>query len=216
MAGRAVGLGRWLWPTRFVTFLVLLVALGPALHLWFRPLVSFLLAFDIAGAVFILSVVPLFRPSLDAVHMRRMAERNDANRLLLLLVSGAVLIAVLGAIALELGGPGRPAAADIGLVIGSLLVAWVFGNLIYTLHYAHMFYLRGDDGRDCGGIAFPATHEPDYWDFLYFAFTLGMTFQTSDVAIESAAVRRVVIFHSAAAFVFNIGVLAFTINVLGN
>ena len=61
----------------------------------------------------------------------------------------------------------------------------------------------------------PGTDEPDYWDFVYFAFTLGMTFQTSDVSITDRRIRRVVLGHSLAAFVFNLGVLAFTINVLG-
>jgi uncharacterized membrane protein len=80
-----------------------------------------------------------------------------------------------------------------------------------------MFY-RADSksGDDCGGIEMPGTKEPDYWDFVYFSFTLGMTFQTSDTAVTSGVFRRVIIFHCLAAFVFNIGVLAFTINVLGD
>jgi uncharacterized membrane protein len=64
-------------------------------------------------------------------------------------------------------------------------------------------------------VDFPGPGEPDYWDFVYFAFTLGMTFQTSDVAITDRAIRRVVTAHCLAAFIVNLGVLAFTINVLG-
>ena len=76
--------------------------------------------------------------------------------------------------------------------------------------------VRGDDkGKDSGGLDFPECKEPDYWDFVYFSFTLGMTFQTSDVDMTSRKMRRVTIGHCLAAFVFNIGVLAFTINVLG-
>ena len=102
------------------------------------------------------------------------------------------------------------------LVLATLVIAWLFSNVIYALHYAHMFYSRDDDGEgDEAGICFPKTKEPDYWDFVYFSFTLGMTFQTSDVDISSQAVRRVVIGQCLAAFVFNLGVLAFTINVLG-
>ena len=77
------------------------------------------------------------------------------------------------------------------------------------------FYAPGDDSGDAAGIEFPGTKSPDYWDFAYFSFTLGMTFQTSDVAVTSTAIRKVVLFHCFAAFVFNIGVIAFTINVLG-
>ena len=67
-----------------------------------------------------------------------------------------------------------------------------------------------------GGLDFKQKALPGYADFVYFAFTLGMTFQTSDTAITSGGYRRVATFHCFAAFVFNIGVLAFTINVLGS
>jgi uncharacterized membrane protein len=66
------------------------------------------------------------------------------------------------------------------------------------------------------GLDFPGTPEPDYWDFVYFAFTCGMAFATSDVQVTSKHMRRLVTVHSLAAFAFNIGVLAFTINVLGS
>jgi uncharacterized membrane protein len=90
----------------------------------------------------------------------------------------------------------------------------VFSNTIYALHYAHLAYLMPADG--CCGFEFPGTDEPDYWDFVYFAFTCGMAFATSDVQINDQHVRRVVTIHCLAAFAFNIGVLAFTINVLGS
>ena len=66
-----------------------------------------------------------------------------------------------------------------------------------------------------GGIDFPGDKPPGYADFLYFAFTLGMTFQTSDVTISGAHMRRVVLGHCMAAFVFNMGILAFTVNAIG-
>jgi uncharacterized membrane protein len=65
-------------------------------------------------------------------------------------------------------------------------------------------------------LSFPESNEPDYWDFVYFSFTLGMTFQTSDVAITTTAMRKPVTVQCLAAFIFNIGVLALSINVLGS
>jgi uncharacterized membrane protein len=100
------------------------------------------------------------------------------------------------------------------LVIGTLALCWLFSNLVYALHYAHLYY-RAGRGGDAGGLTFPGTDEPDYGDFVYFAFCLGMTFQTSDVTITDGGTRRVVTLHCLAAFVFNLGVIAFTINVLG-
>jgi len=101
-----------------------------------------------------------------------------------------------------------------GLIILTLAVAWLFSNTIYALHYAHLAY--GDECHECSGLDFPGTPEPDYWDFVYFAFTCGMAFATSDVQISGRHMRRVVTVHCLAAFAFNIGVLAFTINVLGS
>jgi len=99
-------------------------------------------------------------------------------------------------------------------LIVTLALSWAFTNLVFMLHYAHMHYARAADGSDHGGLAFPATPEPDYWDFLYFAFTAGMSFAASDVDVTDGAVRRVLVAHSLLSFVFNIGVLAFSINVL--
>ena len=66
------------------------------------------------------------------------------------------------------------------------------------------------------GLSFRELPHPVYWDFIYFAFTCGMAFATSDVAITETHMRKTVTIHCLAAFGFNIGVLAFTINVLGS
>ena len=91
-----------------------------------------------------------------------------------------------------------------------------FANSVYALHYAHVYYTRNaETDGDLGGIDFPGTKAPAYDDFLYFAFTLGMTFQTSDTNITASGIRRVALLHSFAAFLFSIGLIAFTINVIG-
>ena len=125
--------------------------------------------------------------------------------------AGSRLYIVICIAAETVGNPPEPFTRV--LIIATLALAWLFSNSIYALHYAHLAYR---DETECAGIAFPGTTQPVYWDFVYFAFTLGMTFQTSDVTISDARIRRVVILQCLAAFVFNIGVLAFTINVLGS
>jgi uncharacterized membrane protein len=131
----------------------------------------------------------------------------------LLAIVGIVMAVLLTAIAAEAVGH-NPQPLTKALIIGTLALAWLFSNVIYALHYAHLAYMMPKDG--CRGFDFPGTHEPDYWDFVYFAFTCGMAFATSDVQITNQHVRRVVTVHCLAAFGFNIGVLAFTINVLGS
>jgi uncharacterized membrane protein len=206
-------IGKTLAPVRFVAFMLLFALAIPIaawlLHDW---ILGTMAAFDAAAFVFLASCVPLLAVS-DPEDIRDHARDNDANRTILLVVTGAVMIVLLLAIAAETVGE-RPEPFTKGLVIGTLILAWLFSNSIYALHYAHMAY--GEGGRPgCAGLDFPGTAQPLYWDFVYFAFTLGMTFQTSDVTIGDADIRRTVTIHSLAAFVFNIGVLAFTINVLG-
>jgi len=168
--------------------------------------------FDAGATLFLLSVSPLLGHRSD--DMRRSATRNDANRLLLLFLTLAVSLVVLVAVASELMQGASPDTRSIALIVGTLVLSWVFSNTIYTLHYAHLYY-RARHGSDAGGLEFPETAEPNYWDFVYFAFCLGMTFQTSDVSVTDRGIRKVVTLHCLAAFVFNLGIVAFTINVLG-
>lgn len=207
-----MGIGNRIAPLRFILFLAGAIAASAAFTPWLRIEQSIMLGFDVAAGLFLLSLWPLFDD--DAAEMRTRAAENDANRAMLLGITGVVMIVILISVGLEMAG--KPNALAIALVIGTLAVAWLFSNTVYALHYAHLYYSRKHGGRgDSGGIDFPATSNPDYWDFLYFAWTLGMTFQTSDVGITSRHVRKVVTFHCLAAFVFNLGVLAFTINTLG-
>lgn len=216
MKDGGVALGNRLAPPRFVMFLVLLVAglfgfrhFGSAKSL----LDAAALAFDLAAVAFLLSLVPLVRDA-EVADLRRHAADNDANRVLVLAITTIVTMVVMAAISGELpraSGGDRIAMAKL---IGTLALTWLFANAVYALHYAHLFY-TSKDGKDARGVDFPGTDTPDYLDFAYFSFTLGMTFQTSDVEISSRQVRRIVTLHSFAAFVFNIGVIAFTINALG-
>jgi len=207
-------MGNRIAPPRFILFAVLLLAGSVAGGFAAGWLHGVMLGFDLAAFVFLASSINLLGDTKPA-DVRRHAEQNDANRIALLVVTGAVAAVVLVTVGAELVQGGGRSAPTIALVIATLVLCWLFTNLVYAFHYAHMFYTRDEAGKDRGGIAMPGTDQPDYWDFVYFAFTLGMTFQTSDTAITSTRYRRVVIFHCFAAFVFNIGILAFTINVLG-
>ncbi len=173
------------------------------------------MGFDLAATLFLLSLLPLLR-RFPVAEMRRHADENDANRTLIVVISTLLALVVMAAISGELAAArGGDHMAMIKLLV-TLVLAWLFANSVYALHYAHVFYFgSGEAGEHRGGIEFPGTRNPDYSDFAYFAFTLGMTFQTSDVAISAPSVRRLVLVQSLASFVFNIGVIAFTINALG-
>lgn len=216
-AGRR--LGNHIAPPRFLVFLVLfgVVSLG-----WHASVPdsgwadAATMGFDFAAAVFIASLWPLFSEC-SPERLRTHSRENDANRLLVLIVTTLVTAVVMAAIAGEL--PQAKAGDLLAMVklTGTLLMIWLFANLVYTLHYAHYYYAtEPENGGDVGGLEFKGTSVPDYSDFAYFAFTLGMTFQTSDVTIRAQPLRHVALLHSFAAFIFNIGVIAFTINAIGD
>ena len=200
-------------PWRYGLFLLLcLTALGFGLWLpWYQSIMA---GFDIAALVYAATLPPLFR--LDAAGIRKKAKPEDADRILLLVLTAVTMITILTAVTAELTQGDAPDVFAVALVIVTLAVAWCFSNMIYAIHYAHLYYDDSRGGGDRGGVEFPKNKTPDYWDFVYFSYTLGMTFQTSDVAITDGKWRKVVIFHSVAAFVFNIGVIAFSINILAS
>ena len=207
------GIGKTIAPPRFIAF----VAAGTIAYFLAAPLLGgralgFMAAFDIAAIIFLLSCIPLLGTR-EAAAIRDHANANDANREVLLGITGVVMAVLLVAIGAEAMG-NNPEPFTKGLIIITLALAWLFSNTVYALHYAHLAY--GDASHQCSGLDFPGTPQPVYWDFVYFAFTCGMAFATSDVQITSQHIRKVVTVHCLAAFAFNIGVLAFTINVLGS
>ena len=206
-------IGHVLAPWPFVVFGVLAVAVGAAVCPFAGLSRGVMIAFDAAALAFFLMCLPLFGH--DAGQMRATAQRNDANRRIMLLIAAVVTVVILVAVASELAQKGRPSRFNLVLVLLTLVCSWSFSTMVYTLHYAHLFYMPGPDGEDRGGFNFPHTDEPDYWDFLYQSTCLAMTFQTSDVAVQSRICRRAVMFHCLGAFVFNIGIIAFSINILG-
>ena len=212
MAGRA-GIGNTIAPWRFILFAVLLVgatviAANMVHNLW----LGIMAGFDLAALAFLGSCLPILSTREQAL-IRQQAAANDANRAALLVLTAIVTAVLLIAIAAESVGR-NPEPVTRVLIIGTLAIAWLFSNMVYALHYAHLAYSSPD--LECSGFTFPKTPQPTYWDFVYFAFTCGMAFATSDVEVTSEHVRKVVIAHCLAAFAFNIGVLAFTINLLAS
>lgn len=205
--------GHVLAPLPFVVFGVLAVLGSVAVCSFAGWSHGVMIAFDVAAFAFFLMCARLFK--YDAEQMREAAKRNDANRRIMLLIAGVVTVVILVAVGAELAQKGRPSTFNLVLVLVTLVFCWSFSTMVYTLHYAHLFYVNDAHGKDSGGFNFPHTDEPDYWDFLYQSTCLAMTFQTSDVDIQSRICRRAVMFHCLGAFVFNIGIIAFSINLLG-
>ncbi len=85
-------------------------------------------------------------------------------------------------------------------------------HTIFTLRYAHIYYGTDDEQNRVGGLEFPDEENPDYLDFAYFSFIIGMTSQVSDVSIHSKRLRRLGLLHGLIAFFFNVTIIALSIN----
>jgi uncharacterized membrane protein len=206
-------IGNMIAPWRFIMFVAMLfAAIWPASLLLGSIPLGIDASFDLAAATFLVSCWPIFAIE-DPREIERMAKLNDANRTVLLVITVIVLAVLLIAMAAQTVGANPDSVTKV-LIIITLILAWLFSNSVYALHYAHMAYISPPAG--CAGFRFPGTVEPLYWDFVYFAFTCGMAFATSDVEVTNQSIRKVVAFHCLAAFAFNIGVLAFTVNLLAS
>jgi uncharacterized membrane protein len=147
----------------------------------------------------------------DLGHIRSRAAMQDEGALALLLLPVAAAVASLAAIFAELviakGSDWR--GLHVALAIVTITLSWTFIHTIFALHYAHDYY---GQGHRANGLQFPGNDKPDYWDFAYFSFVIGMTFQVSDVAVTNRAIRRLVWAHGILSFAFNTAILALTVN----
>ena len=199
-------------PWRFALFFALLLAGWALVAMRFDAAQSLLIAFDVSSLAFLATNATSF--GYGAQRLRKAAAENDANRAVLLIVSVTLTLVILAALVGELA-KGQLSGWDKALVAATLVLVWTFGNAVYTLHYAHLYY-SSKAGKDCAGLKFPELKEPLMADFAYFAFTLGVAVQTSDVTITSREIRKVATIHCVAGFFFNLGVLALAINILGS
>jgi len=179
------------------------------LHLVTRMLIGW----DIGVATYLVAAAFVMAQCSTIAAIRRNAAIQDEGAFAILLLTVAAAIASLGAIFAELAALDRASpsyALHIALVVTTVILSWTFTHTIFALHYAHDFY--GEASRS-DGLKFPGNTQPDYWDFVYFSFVIGMTFQVSDVAVTHRAIRRMVVAHGALSFFFSTAIVALTVNI---
>jgi uncharacterized membrane protein len=169
------------------------------------PVAAGLLGWCLATLVYCVPVYVLMRNASPEM-LRVQAERMDESEAAVL---GASIVAALASLAgvgwfLAMRGPLEPWEAVLPLV--TIVLSWSFIHLAFAVRYAHEYW-QWD-----GGIAFPGEERPLFSDFLYLAFTIGMTFQTSDVAFTSRMLRRVALTHALVSFLFNVVIIAAAVN----
>ena len=179
------------------------------------PVTCALVGWD-AGLAFYLVAVATMMARSPAEEIRHHAAGQDEGAFAILLLTVAAALASLGAIFAELADV-KPSLPGFGfyvtLAITTVTLSWTFTHTIFALHYAYGFY--GEAKREkC--LQFPGDDKPDYWDFIYFSFVVGMTFQVSDVAVTSKPMRRMVVAHGVVSFLFNTAIVAVTLNIVSS
>jgi uncharacterized membrane protein len=178
-----------------------------------RPVTQLLVGWNMGVALYLILVLDVMTRA-RIPHIRRNAQQQDEGRFTILVLTVTAAVASLAAIVAELGRPSGSTGAQptIQLVLAAvtILLSWTLIHTIFALHYAHEFY----DETTAPGLAFPGgDKEPDYWDFVYFSFVIGMTSQVSDVGVTSKVLRRTVAVHGIVSFFFNAALLALTVNI---
>ena len=198
----------------------LLLLLVPAMS----PRLRFITAWDVGATTALLAMFQVLRKA-GPEEMKQNALRQDAGQWVVLILTMVAASASLVVIATEV--PLLKVADDLeryaraALVIFTIALSWAFIQTIFALHYAHDYFLDlampgGKPGGPSGRLTFPGDPKrlPNYGDFLYFSFTIGMTFQVSDVQICDPSIRRVVLIHGIAAFFYTTGILALSVNLV--
>ena len=136
--------------------------------------------------------------------------------LVTVVISSSISVAAIGyLLATSKSLPLSERLANILLAVTTISLSWLTMHARFGFHYAHSYYRKYAKKGDEPVFNFPGTHPPDYLDFMYFSFVVGMTSQVSDVTINTRAMRRLVLLHGLISFTFNLMIVAFFINVLG-
>lgn len=167
-----------------------------------------LVAWDISIALYIALAFNLFL-SCGSDRIRKLAARQDDGRFLVLAMTAVAAFASIVAIVVELGVKPQH-TPQLVLAVVTIVLSWCAIHTTFALHYAHEYY----SGGDIGGLTFPGNEQaPDYWDFVYFSFVIGMTAQVSDVGITDRMIRRTAIAHGVVSFIFNTALVALMVNI---
>lgn len=153
--------------------------------------------------------------------VKKIAKLQDSSRAFLfgfiILASVVSLVAIIFLLKESKGLSEVVKNEHILLAITAVFVSWWLVHTIFSLRYAHLYYdvdTNAGVTTPRGGLEFPNTTEPDYLDFVYFGFVVGMTFQVSDVVITRRKIRRLCLLHGLISFAFNTAIVALSINVI--
>ena len=155
--------------------------------------------------------------------IRRYAENEyEGHFAIFMLVIAAACASVLAIVFLLTDKKGlSPILLNLHVILSIMTIvgSWLLVHTMFAVQYAHSYYKyinRNNSEEITGGLNFPDNDHPDYWEFLYYSFVVGMTSQVSDVETRSREMRRLTLLHSILSFFFNTTILAMTINIVAS
>ena len=191
----------------------LVILFAPA---WLRGTVRTVAAYDAAAALILIYDWVFVLRNVASHTIRRAAQADPGRNIVLIVVLISIIAGLASAIVILGKGPSVPASDHgIALAFGILAVClgWFLIHTSFLFRYAHLYYYDSDqDGTAQRGLTFPGTTEPDDYDFAYFSFVIGMTFQVSDVQITDRGVRSIALYHAILSFGYNTAILALGVN----
>lgn len=177
----------------------------------------------LAGVALFLGLVGLVAGRAAPEQLRRRARELDPRGWMIsaIVIAAAMMsLFALGFTLQKVPNESTLAMSTRLVLVGLTVIAsWTLAHATFALHYAHFYYGDGPapgPQDDRGGLAFPGEALPDYWDFCYFSFVVGMTCQVSDVQVTSRPMRRLTLLHGVLSFLFNTVILALAVNLLAS
>ena len=201
-----------------ISLLVALVGFLSVRNILQSPLLKWMFVWDLfAASGLIMSWIVFFTRPVSKI--REFARRDDVS---LVVVYLFIILASFSSLAGLFLLFVSTKAASMGKIlyllaaVPAMMLSWAMIHTVFTAHYAHIYYDDSDEDKNVhrGGLDFPSERKPDYLDFAYFSFVIGMTFQVSDVEISSRKIRRLALFHGLLSFALNTFVVALTINLI--
>ena len=176
------------------------------------PIEAVLISFSLSSLLYMGLVLKALVP-LDHEALSKQVTLFDHGHHTVMALAWAAILGVFVAICAFMTG-GKTANLEIVIAISAITIAWILLHFIGAIHYTHIQY--GGDGPDKRGLKFPGKAPGIFVDMLYFSFTVGVTFATSDVDVTSSQMRMVVLIHAVASFLFNLFIFAIAVAAIGS
>jgi len=183
----------------------------------FETAVMSIILWDVfALSYIILSWIVFFSSTIE--HITKKARTDDGGKLFVFFIvvfASFVSMITVSKLVISKDSLNMEEADFLPIIIGGILLSWTLVHTTFCFHYAHLYY-DNEEGtnNNAEGLEYPNEKYPDYIDFAYFSFVIGMTFQVSDVEISSRKIRRLALLHSLLSFILNTFVVALTINLI--